>query len=732
MLTPSDISIIVCTRNRPGYLREALAAIRRNTPAETEVVVVDSASDTDETRQIAEEAGVVYVLAGAGLSVARNAGIHASARPFVIFTDDDCLPEEGWIDVVLPHFEDSTVGAVTGRMLHRSESAAKAPYRRQRLYRTPVQGLDAGHGAVMAFRREMLLRMGGFDDALGAGKPWAGAEDLDIFVRIVRAGSTIVHDATCIVWHNNTREGQDYVNLHRGYGLGLGAMIAKWIHIDPVLGTRLAWRLVGRSVVRIVRAFARKKPAAHEHAMFDGIVTGARQAWSSPVIGERFASASSSASVARAPSHDGDASTDPGVSVELLRILDETHLASNIQYETMHTGCILVLSGGSLRRDDGSLDREKILAGVDRLVRRVPEFRLRVIDSPLGVTAPAWVPAEDFDLRQHVHFPEGTHDLETQRLRWFIDGDRGLLPRDRPLWDFTFTSLTTGQVAFGARMHHANGDAKWAMERLTELTEASEVSEESPLPVMARPPASRALVPLYAVRTWWRLQPNVSAAWREYWRKPVVKRAKRVVGRNIRPLKEVYATRRNLRASFIPPFTDTFFEIDASATTRRAAKLRGSLNDLIVAAAMCAVDDDRDGIDVMVPVSRRKKGERAIRNHVEMLRAHGTPSAGLPEVVASVRSQVAAFARGLAVEEQPRGRSIGYVTLVPWSREPRFFSGDVVEAFIVLPASDRRDELAVFAAVYGDKITLTVTTRAELDTEGIARRLRSMLEGVEE
>lgn len=732
MLTPSDISIIVCTRNRPGYLREALAAIRRNTPAETEVVVVDSASDTDETRQIAEEAGVVYVLAGAGLSVARNAGIHASARPFVIFTDDDCLPEEGWIDVVLPHFEDSTVGAVTGRMLHRSESAAKAPYHRQRLYRTPVQGLDAGHGAVMAFRREMLLRMGGFDDALGAGKPWAGAEDLDIFVRIVRAGSTIVHDATCIVWHNNTREGQDYVNLHRGYGLGLGAMIAKWIHIDPVLGTRLAWRLVGRSVVRIVRAFARKKPAAHEHAMFDGIVTGARQAWSSPVIGERFASAASSASVSRAPSSDGDASTDPGVSVELLRILDETHLASNIQYETMHTGCILVLSGGSLRRDDGSLDREKILAGVDRLVRRVPEFRLRVIDSPLGVTAPAWVPAEDFDLRQHVHFPEGTHDLETQRLRWFIDGDRGLLPRDRPLWDFTFTSLTTGQVAFGARMHHANGDAKWAMERLTELTEASEVSEESPLPVMARPPASRALVPLYAVRTWWRLQPNVSAAWREYWRKPVVKRAKRVVGRNIRPLKEVYATRRNLRASFIPPFTDTFFEIDASATTRRAAKLRGSLNDLIVAAAMCAVDDDRDGIDVMVPVSRRKKGERAIRNHVEMLRAHGTPSAGLPEVVASVRSQVAAFARGLAVEEQPRGRSIGYVTLVPWSREPRFFSGDVVEAFIVLPASDRRDELAVFAAVYGDKITLTVTTRAELDTEGIARRLRSMLEGVDE
>ena len=127
---------------------------------------------------------------------------------------------------------------------------------------------------------------------------------------------------------------------------------------------------------------------------------------------------------------------------ERLRISDETHLASDIKYETMHTGCILVLHGRNLRLNDGSLDREKILAGVERLVRRVPEFRLRVVDSPLGMTAPAWVPADDFDLRAHVHFTEGTHGLRSTPLRWFIDGDRGLLPRDRPLWDFTFTSLS--------------------------------------------------------------------------------------------------------------------------------------------------------------------------------------------------------------------------------------------------------------------------------------------------
>ena len=88
----------------------------------------------------------------------------------------------------------------------------------------------------MAFRREVLLRLGGFDDLMGAGQRMAGAEDLDIFIRILRGGTGIVHDGTCVVLHANTRVGDAYVALHRGYGRGLGALVSKWLRTDPTFG----------------------------------------------------------------------------------------------------------------------------------------------------------------------------------------------------------------------------------------------------------------------------------------------------------------------------------------------------------------------------------------------------------------------------------------------------------------------------------------------------------------
>ncbi len=743
MPAPADISVIVCTRNRPQHLRRALAAIREVTPAETEVIVVDSASDTAETREVAEEFGVVYVRSGKGLSVARNVGITTSRRPFVIFTDDDCLPTAQWIEQVLPHFEDPTVGVVTGWMMHHTDSADDAAYRRRPLYRTPIEGLDAGHGAVMAFRRPLLLRIGGFDDVMGAGQRWAGAEDLDIFVRILRAGSIIVHEKKCVVTHANDREGEEYVSLYRGYGLGLGALVAKWLRVDPVFGTRLAWRLSGRSSARILRAELSHRSSAHERAMLGGIVTGAKEARRLPLIGERFVPPWSTSPLPAL--RDDEPSTVPStgvavaptVSVELLRILDETHVATSIQFEAMHTRCVLVLEGETLRDAAGGLDRAKITAAVEGLVARVPELRLRIMRSPLGLTAPAWVPAPDFDIRDHVFFHDEPTALRGDRMMWLTSGERGILSADRPLWDMTFTPLTTGEVALGVRLHHANGDAKWLFNMFTTLTDRSADGVAPGTPAAPggpdrRAPRTRAMIPVHAARAWLREQPTLEAAWREYWRKPVIKRAKRMVGRNIRPVKELLIERRGLRSTYLPPSSDAFFVVAMSDTKRRASALGGTLSDLLVAAAVRSVDDDRDGIDVMVPVSHRKTGDENIRNHISMARVHTVPSSGLAAVVSSVRAQVAAHVRTEPAVEQPTGRAIGYVTVVPWARESRSFAGARIVMPIVLPASDRRDEMSAFATIYGDKMIVSTTTRAELDTEGMAHRLRAILEGADE
>lgn len=720
MPSPADISVIICTRNRPEHLRNALAAIFAAIPAETEVIVVDSASDGPETHEIAVAAGALYVRAGKGLSVARNAGIRTSARPLVIFTDDDCLPAPGWIERALSGFADPRNGAVTGRMLDHT-AAEDEPYARASVYDRPLAGLDAGHGAVMAFRRELLLRLGGFDDIMGAGKHFAGAEDLDVFVRIIRGGARVVHDARCVVRHANTRIGDEYIALHRGYGLGLGALVGKWLQIDPVFGFRVAWRILGRTVLRIVRGAARGALPRHDVALLQGTLDGARATRRLPLVGERFAVPAEQADAA--PGDD-----EPAVSVELLRILDETHVANSLQYEAMHIGAVLRLDGAPLTGADGLIDREAVLGAMKHALDRVPAMAHRMVRSPLGITAPAWVPVADLDISRHVFFRDEPVDADAIDPRRLMDGGRGLLARDRPLWDFTFTRLTDGDIAMGARMHHANGDAKWAFATLTAMTQAAAGPEQPPVAAPAvRAPRTRLSVPLLAARQWLAEQPSLRAGWHEYWRKSPVKRLKRVAGRNARPVKELFIRRRDLRSVYLPPTSTVSVELDASDAVRRAARLRGSLNDLLVAAAMHAVDDDDRGIDVLVPVSRRTAGDRSVRNHIAMVQVHGAPGTGFSERFASVRDQVRAYAKDGVAAHAGGGRAIGYATALAWADHERTFGGASIRSFTVLPAGDPRDELSVFGAVYNGRLMLTATTRAELDTPRRAARLRDVL-----
>lgn len=275
-MSPSDVSIILCTRERPDMLREALAAIAAGTDPAVEVIVVDSASTDSRTREVALAAGVRYVRTDVkGLSIARNVGLEASERAILVYTDDDCSPTPGWIEALIDAFADPGVTVATGRMLDHTLVDTDVPPTDRIVYRTAVRGLDAGHGAVMAFRRSTLLSLGGFDEVLGAGRFLAGAEDLDIFCRALKAGGTAVFVPDSVVLHVNTRNPSAYRRLMRGYGLGLGALVGKWWRLSPLIGARLTATLAVRSGRRLVRSAKRRgRGARDELAMLEGILRG--------------------------------------------------------------------------------------------------------------------------------------------------------------------------------------------------------------------------------------------------------------------------------------------------------------------------------------------------------------------------------------------------------------------------------------------------------------------------
>ena len=114
-VTAADVTVIVCSRERPDLLVGCLNAVRDLDPAPAEVVVVDNAPTTRRTAEAAEQFGARRIVEpSAGLSHARNAGWRAAETSVVAFTDDDARPHARWVGALCEGFVAREVGCVTG------------------------------------------------------------------------------------------------------------------------------------------------------------------------------------------------------------------------------------------------------------------------------------------------------------------------------------------------------------------------------------------------------------------------------------------------------------------------------------------------------------------------------------------------------------------------------------------------------------------------------------------
>jgi glycosyltransferase involved in cell wall biosynthesis len=274
-----DVTVLIATRNRPDQLRGALAAVAAAAPAGTDVLVVDSAGDTEATRAVVAAAGVRYVRADRpGLSVARNVGVGHTSAAIVAFTDDDCRPRDGWLEALTAPFEDPAVGFVTGRVIGAgSGTAADVVDIGDERWRWPDDPVGMGSGANMAIRRAVLEEVGGFDPGIGAGAPIPSAEDHELFLRALHAGWEGRHAPRSVVDHDDRRGRWAGVRLCYGYGVGSGVVCRRASDLDPTVGRRmLRERLWDRGVRTIARDLRRgwEIPALRGLAMVLGVLRG--------------------------------------------------------------------------------------------------------------------------------------------------------------------------------------------------------------------------------------------------------------------------------------------------------------------------------------------------------------------------------------------------------------------------------------------------------------------------
>jgi glycosyltransferase involved in cell wall biosynthesis len=260
------ITVVICTRERPGALARAIdSVLNQNYPA-FRVLVVDNAPATEATAEVvlsaARRGKVDYLVEPkAGLSFARNTAVAAAPGEILAWLDDDEVADPNWLAEIARALADHPEADVVSGVIVPAELETQAQlwfeqfggHSKGRGFKPDVFSPATAHiqsplyplppfgtGANMTFRPGVIERIGGWDTALGAGTPAMGSEDTLAFTQVLLSGGTIVYQPSAVTHHYHRR---DFEGLHKqmvGYGAGLTAAYTSLLIKRP----KLIWALI--------------------------------------------------------------------------------------------------------------------------------------------------------------------------------------------------------------------------------------------------------------------------------------------------------------------------------------------------------------------------------------------------------------------------------------------------------------------------------------------------------
>ena len=266
-ISPDElVTVVVATVGRAS-LRATVESLCAQTYRNIEIIVVDNS--------LLPESPLPRILSGVsdhrlktvvesvrGVSVARNAGIAASSGRLIAFTDDDAAAYENWVQTLVDAFaKDDTgrLGAITGRVTAAELSTVEQQWFEDaqvfdkglmpEVYTYPAEPAlvsalgasadpsmffpwtcgEVGNGNNMAFRREALMEIGGFDEELGPGTPTRGGEDLDLIRRALLAGFAVAYRPDVLVVHRHRSSLSELRSQMYGYGVGMSSVLTKLV-----------------------------------------------------------------------------------------------------------------------------------------------------------------------------------------------------------------------------------------------------------------------------------------------------------------------------------------------------------------------------------------------------------------------------------------------------------------------------------------------------------------------
>ena len=246
-------------------VKDDSAGARRLLVATTELadrIVVDDGSATPLSAQHLSES-VVRNEKPEGPAAARNTGWRLARTELVAFVDADVVPEDGWLDALLPLFSDPAVAAVAPRVRCSSGRSAAARYERDRSSLDfgshpgvvrPMSRISYVPSAALVVRRDALDEVGGFDARLRFG------EDVDLVWRLIDSGKTVRYQPESHVRHEPRSRLRGWVRQRFEYGTSAAPLSVR--HRERLSCVRvsrysaLAWSLLAAGRPRLALLLA--------------------------------------------------------------------------------------------------------------------------------------------------------------------------------------------------------------------------------------------------------------------------------------------------------------------------------------------------------------------------------------------------------------------------------------------------------------------------------------------
>ena len=218
------VSVVIPTLDRPEPLRDCLAALAVDFPADAETIVVDDGGRADLGSVVAPFVTALRLRLlrhpNGGPAAARNRGLAIAQGEVVVFTDDDCRPHPGWVAALAAGVATApprAAGGATRNGLPRNAYADAAQLVLDLLSRH--DRAVAGRERLLAsnnfaFPAEALRKLGGFDERFRT------AEDRELCRRWAQAGHALTRVPSAVVDHEPRLDLAGFVRKFFAYGRG--------------------------------------------------------------------------------------------------------------------------------------------------------------------------------------------------------------------------------------------------------------------------------------------------------------------------------------------------------------------------------------------------------------------------------------------------------------------------------------------------------------------------------